>query len=177
MVLAGQSVSGRFSLTIQNLLSITTTSLQNGVVGTPFQISLQASGGDGSYVWALSVGTLPNGLTLDSDGTLSGTPTTPGVSTSSITIYFGLAVTTSSLPDGQVGVFYGQSLTAIGGDGSYTWSIIAGSLPPGLSLVPSTGLISGTPTTAGTSNFTVQVVSGDAQTATAALSIEIKLSP
>jgi hypothetical protein len=95
----------------------------------------------------------------------------------SITIYFGLAVTTSTLPDGQVGVFYSQSLTAIGGDGSYTWSIIAGSLPAGLSLVPSTGLISGTPTTAGTSNFTVQVVSGDAQTATAALSIEIKLSP
>lgn len=95
----------------------------------------------------------------------------------SIGVYPFLNATTTSLPDGQVGVFYRQSLTATGGDGSYTWSIIAGGLPAGLSLVPSTGLISGTPTTAGTSNFTVQVVSGDAQTATAVLSIEIQLSP
>ncbi|MFG1691470.1 putative Ig domain-containing protein [Gemmatimonadota bacterium] len=84
-----------------------------------------------------------------------------------------LTVTTPSLPDGQVGTSYSESLAATGGDGDYTWSISSGTLPGGLSLASSTGVISGTPTTAGTSNFTVQVASGEGQTATKALSIQI----
>jgi len=189
----GLTASANLSIGVYFFLTATTTSLPPAVKNRAYSASLEATGGDGSYSWTVSAGALPSGISLGTDGTISGAPTVAGTfnfmvrvdsgdgQTSfkalSITIYFGLAVTTSSLPDGQVGVFFSQSITAIGGDGSYTWSIIAGSLPPGLSLVPSTGLISGTPTTAGTSNFTVQVVSGDAQTATAALSIEIKLSP
>jgi hypothetical protein len=71
-----------------------------------------------------------------------------------------LAVTTTSLPDGAVGVLYSQPLQATGGNGSYTWSITSGSLPAGLTLTPSSGLISGTPTTAATSPFTAQVFDG-----------------
>src|SRR4029453_240328 len=69
-----------------------------------------------------------------------------------------LAITTSTLPGGTVGVAYSQSLAATGGATPYTWSIVAGSLPAGLALNAATGLISGTPTTPGTALFTAQVV-------------------
>ncbi|WP_374089793.1 N,N-dimethylformamidase beta subunit family domain-containing protein [Methylomicrobium lacus] len=68
-----------------------------------------------------------------------------------------LAVTTTSLPGGAVGLAYSASLAASGGTPPYTWSLTSGTLPNGLSLNPGTGAITGTPTTAGTSNFTVQV--------------------
>jgi len=69
-----------------------------------------------------------------------------------------LAMTTTTLPGGTVGVAYSQPLAATGGTTPYTWSIVGGSLPAGLALNTSTGLISGTPTTPGTSSFTAQVV-------------------
>ena len=60
------------------------------------------------------------------------------------------------LPSGQVGRFYSQQLSAIGGLLPYTWFLASGALPAGLTLSAS-GLISGTPTTLGTSNFTIGV--------------------
>jgi hypothetical protein len=68
-----------------------------------------------------------------------------------------LLVTTASLPDGEVGKSYSQSLSATGGTLPYTWSIIQGNLPSGLTL-DSKGLISGIPTTTEISSFTVKVV-------------------
>ncbi|MBU1615991.1 putative Ig domain-containing protein, partial [bacterium] len=65
-------------------------------------------------------------------------------------------ITTASLPNGRVGVAYSQTVSATGGIIPYSWSVISGSLPAGLSLSLA-GVISGTPATAGTSNFTVQV--------------------
>jgi subtilisin family serine protease/membrane protein YqaA with SNARE-associated domain len=84
-----------------------------------------------------------------------------------------LAVTTSSLPVGMQGTAYSATLNATGGTTPYTWSVITGSLPGGLSLNPTSGAISGTPNATGTSNFTVQVKDGNAQTAVQALSIVI----
>jgi hypothetical protein len=86
-----------------------------------------------------------------------------------------LSITTISLADGAVGTTYSQTLQAIGGTGSYTWSISLGSLPAGLTLNPSTGLISGVPTTAATTNFTAQVNDGST-TATQPLSITINVA-
>ena len=83
----------------------------------------------------------------------------------------GLSITTSSLPAGTVGTAYNQSLQASGGTSPYTWSIASGSLSTGLSLDASSGAITGTPTSAGTSNFTVQVTDASSDNATAALSI------
>src|SRR5205823_7815501 len=57
-----------------------------------------------------------------------------------------------------VGTAYSQTLAATGGTPPYAWSVISGSLPAGLTLNATSGAISGTPTTAGTSNFTVQVI-------------------
>ena len=81
-----------------------------------------------------------------------------------------LAITTTSVPGGTEGEAYTATLVATGGTGEYTWSVISGALPDGLSL--SAGAISGTPTAAGTSNFTVQVNDGK-KTLSQALSIVI----
>ena len=84
-----------------------------------------------------------------------------------------LTITTTSLPGGTVGTAYSQTLQATGGTTPYTWSLASGTLPAGLTLNASTGVISGTPTAAGTSNFTAQVTDALSATATKALSITI----
>jgi hypothetical protein len=82
-------------------------------------------------------------------------------------------IITSSLPSGTGGSAYSQTLQASGGTIPYTWSITSGSLPSGLSLNSSNGIISGTPTSAGTYTFTVQLRDSTNQTLTKVLSITI----
>lgn len=79
---------------------------------------------------------------------------------------FNLFVTNSSLPSGAVGQHYKAQLTASGGNAPYTWSVEKGSgtLPSGLTLNSSTGVISGKPSAAGTSTFVVEVT--DTKTST-----------
>jgi hypothetical protein len=86
-----------------------------------------------------------------------------------------LILTTTSLPNGTVGAAYSSTLTATGGVTPYAWSIVAGSLPAGLSLNAQSGTISGTPTSAGTANFTVRVTDAQnpADTADKAFSLTI----
>ncbi|MBI4835036.1 MAG: putative Ig domain-containing protein, partial [Planctomycetes bacterium] len=84
-----------------------------------------------------------------------------------------LNITTASLPPNDINYAYSATVNATGGTTPYIWSITNGSLPAGLSLNSSAGVIAGTPTASGTSNFTVQVTSNDSQTATKALSIYI----
>ncbi|HXG65578.1 MAG TPA: Ig domain-containing protein [Blastocatellia bacterium] len=90
-----------------------------------------------------------------------------------------LTITTTSLPGGTVGVSYSATLAATGGVAPYTWSVISGSLPAGLSLNSSTGVISGTPTSAGTANFTAQATDAQnpADTDSRALAITINPPP
>ncbi len=76
-----------------------------------------------------------------------------------------LAITTSGLPGATVGAAYNAVVTASGGTAPYTWSILSGSLPGGLSLNPATGGISGTPSGSGSSTFTVQVKDSNNQLA------------
>src|SRR5262249_28755576 len=84
-----------------------------------------------------------------------------------------LTITTTTLPAATVGAAYTTTLTATGGTPPYSWSIASGTLPAGLTLAASTGVISGTPTTAGASSFTVQVTSAAWDSATAPLSITV----
>jgi formylglycine-generating enzyme required for sulfatase activity len=150
---------------------ISTTTLQSGTVGTAYNQKLAATGGT-SITWSIDSGTLPTGLTLaETTGAITGTPTTAGTFTFtvnaanaagddtkelSITIATPVAPTinTATLPDGTVGTPYTQTLAATG-TAPFTWSLDSGTLPTGLTL-GATGTITGTPTAAGTSNFTVK---------------------
>ena len=66
-----------------------------------------------------------------------------------------VTVNPASLPDGQGGVFYSQSLSASGGTAPHSFAVVAGSLPSGLSLSTG-GVLSGTPTSGGAYTFTIQ---------------------
>jgi hypothetical protein len=66
-----------------------------------------------------------------------------------------ITVSPATLPDGEVGVFYSETVTASGAAGPFIFTITSGALPPGLTLNAATGLISGVPTVDGTSNFTI----------------------
>lgn len=88
-----------------------------------------------------------------------------------------LSVATSSLADATVGAPYTASLSASGGSATgYSWKVSSGSLPAGLSLTAS-GTIDGTPSAAGTSDFTVQVTDSASDTATASLDIQVAGAP
>ena len=84
-----------------------------------------------------------------------------------------LLIKTSSLPNGAINKYYNQSLSASGGVPKYSWSIISGALPNGLTLNTSTGVITGKPTAVGTFNFTVQVIDRQGNFATKILYIKI----
>jgi len=88
--------------------------------------------------------------------------------------YPALSITTTSLPNGTNGTPYSQQVLATAGASPYkVWALIAGTLPAGLTLARADGTISGTPTAAGISSFTVQVEDAGHQFATTALSIQI----
>ncbi len=178
-------------------LNITTTSLPAGTLTYGYSATLLAAGGVQPYTWAITGGSFPAGLTLDpASGTISGTPTTaqtynftaqvtdsetPPVSVSSpLSIVVSatlsqLTITTTSLPNGRQNSPYNTTLAATGGVTPYTWTVFSGSLPPGLNLNSSTGAITGAPTGAGVTNFTVQVT--DAQSNTALQSLSITITP
>jgi len=193
---AGTVTSGTATMTVNAAVvapTITTSSLPNGQEGLAYSSSLAASGGTAPYSWSVSAGSLPAGLTLSNAGQISGTPTASGTSsftvevkdssspaqsaTKNLSIVVAgvtpLQITTTTLPDGQVNSAYSMTVVASGGTMPYTWSIAAGSLPAGLSLGASSGQILGTPTTTGTSSFTISVKDASAvpQTATQVLSI------
>ena len=107
-------------------------------------------------------------INVESGGKLEGTPDGSG------TITIAPTITTTSLPDGEVGTAYSQTLTATG-DTPITWSV-SGTLPAGLSLDAATGIISGTPTTEKTSTFTV-TATNDSGSASKEFTLAIKAVP
>lgn len=174
-------------------LAITTSSsLPEGTVGTPYSETLQATGGTGSFSWDFE-GSLPPGLTLNSRGVISGTPTRTGTFSFTVLVQDDaratdsrnlsisilsapLAVSTSLLPNGTVGTAYSQTLRATGGAPPYSWIVTDASLPPRLVLDSSTGKIGGIPTTPDVYRFTVQVVDSQRATASKALSITVNFA-
>ncbi|MCC6389561.1 MAG: putative Ig domain-containing protein [Bryobacterales bacterium] len=186
-----QKAQQSYTIVIIAPLSITTTSLPNGTLNVGYNASLAATGGEAPYTWTQTG--LPDGLTLDAaSGAISGTPTRADNFTVTVTvtdkanrtatrsyairISSGLSVTTSSLPPGTVGVAYSQTLQASGGAAGRTWSA-TGNLPPGLTLAGATGIISGTPSQAGSFSFTARVQDNQGNTATAPLSITVAALP
>jgi hypothetical protein len=172
---AQHTATATFTLVIGGSgLRITTTSpLPPGTIGTAYTDTLQAAGGSLPYTWTATG--LPAGLTLSSAGVLSGTPTAAGTTTFSVTVTdsttptaltatSSLSITINALPlsitttspinPGGVGIPYSKTFTAIGGVSPYTWT--ASSTAAGLTM-SSGGVLSGTPTAAGTVTFFVTV--------------------
>lgn len=169
---ASASATANLSITVSSLVSITTSSpLPSGSVGAAYSTTLGAVGGTAPYTWSLLSGTLPTGLSLAANGTLSGTPTSSAnyffdlrvvdgagsSATRTYQMYVGVGVTidASALPSATVGVAYSKTLSAVGGTAPYSWSVIGGSLPSGMTL-STTGVLSGTPTAAGISFLTIR---------------------
>lgn len=187
---ASASTTRGLTLTVSAAaLTITTSSLSNATLGAPYSTSLAATGGTPPYTWSLYSGSLPSGLALSSNGTISGTPTAIGTSsftvqvtdsasaanTKGLTLTVSsstLSITTTSLSNATVSTSYSASLTANGGTAPYSWSLDSGALPSGLSL-SSGGTISGTPTATGTSNFTVRVTDSLSATNTQPLTLTV----
>lgn len=153
-------------------LAITTTSLPNGVQGQAYSQALAATG-VAPFTWSIISGSPPTGVALLGDS-LIGTPTALSTAsftvqvvdalgrttTQALSITVGAAsalpvITTLSLPAGTVGVSYSQTIAATG-SGTITGAVVSGTLPPGLSLNPTTRVLSGTPTSAGGYGFTVR---------------------
>jgi uncharacterized protein YjdB len=274
-------ISGNTVLTVQPLpLLITTATLANATVTTPYSATLVASGGVAPYLWSIAGGALPSGLSLNpTTGTISGTPTasgsfsftvqvtdsaaTPQSATTpfSVSVTAGLAsisvtpanpsiaigatqqfsatgvftdastqdltsqvtwsssvtaratvntsglatavsggtttisaakglitgttvltvkpatlsITTTSVPNATLAKAYSVTLIGTGGTTPYAWSISTGTLPTGLALAASTGVLSGTPSRTGTYNFTIKLADAGSpvQSATKALTIVV----
>jgi hypothetical protein len=173
-------------------VTIATSTLPVGTVGSTYSYSIPATGGTPPYVWSLSSGTLPAGLGLTTKGNIHGTLVASGATTFtiavqdseavpaattatfSLTVESKLVVTTISLPPATIDVNYTATLGAAGGTAPYAWLLQEGNLPPGMSF-GQTGVISGTPSATGTWMFTVQVTDSEsnAQTAVAQLQIAV----
>uniref|UniRef100_UPI00398BFB54 putative Ig domain-containing protein n=1 Tax=Xanthomonas arboricola TaxID=56448 RepID=UPI00398BFB54 len=154
-------------------ITIAPTELATATRGAAYNQSLSANGGIGPYGYTLGSGILPAGITLVSNGTLSGTPTVEGTFTFTVvaTDAVGstgnqaytltvagpsLALPPTTLPAGIAGQVYGAALNPpTGGTAPYSYALTAGALPNGVVLDAATGALSGTPTLSGTFNFTL----------------------
>jgi uncharacterized repeat protein (TIGR01451 family) len=190
------SGTANFSVTIDSAACPTVTvspaSLPPATLGVGYSQSISATGGTGPYTFAVSVGSLPGGLSL-SGSTLSGTPTGPSGTVNftiratdangcqgSVPYSMGvdcppLVVSPSSLSPGVVGVSYGPvNFSQTGGSGAITWSVVSGSLPTGLSLNSGTGVLSGTPETGGAASFSIRAT--DANQCSGRVDLSLTLS-
>jgi len=190
----GCSATQSYTLTVA-CPAITLSSLPSPTVNSPYNQTVTASPSGGSYGFAVTAGALPTGLSLNpATGVLSGTPAVGGTFNFTITAsgfsggFGGCAgaraysltlgdggcptITLADLPGGQPGQLYNASATA-SPSGSYSYAVTAGSLPPGVTLYGSLGMLFGYPTTAGTFNFTITATGSNNCTGSKAYSVQI----
>jgi hypothetical protein len=184
---AQASASTATTLSVVDQPGIVSLGLPSAVVGLPYTTQLVADGGLAPY--AFSATGLPDGLGLNaSTGLISGTPSSAGNASITVTltdalaqstnkvlvlqVVNGLTVATTSLPEGLVNQTYAQQLQALGGRAPYTWRLSSGQLPGGLQLDTTSGRLSGNPTSLGqSSEFTLEVTDADRRGATQTLTL------
>ncbi|MEI6209387.1 MAG: putative Ig domain-containing protein [Desulfuromonadales bacterium] len=193
----GSTKTQALSIAVTAQLDITNSSpLTSVALNASYNLTLTATGGRVPYIWSIASGALPNGLTLaPATGLISGTATALGTfnfvvqvtdadsrtATKTLSITVGgttppaaLTITTTSLPAGELNKAYtSTTLAATGGTAPRTWSLVSGSLPPGITLVAATGIISGTPTAVGNFDLIIQVTDANLLSATKSLSIVV----
>lgn len=167
----------------QVTLSIVTTALGGGIVGEDYSATLlyALTGPPQQVLWRITSGSLPPGISLnESTGRLAGTAQGSGTFPFAVTARLAsgllettprqLAITISNrdlsllpltMAAGQAGQAYSQLLSPSGGSGDYVLAVIAGALPPNLSLQTNPFRIAGLPTTPGNYAFTLRLTSGN----------------
>ncbi len=198
----GLTVNRAYSLTVgAPTIVVTPTTVPAATRGFAFSRTFSATGGVGSYTYAVSAGALPAGTTLTAAGVLSGTPTVTGAfnftvratdqSTGSgpysgtvpVTLVVSgavISVTPTSLPAVMAGLPYEQVMSATGGSGAYSYTVTAGALPSGIILIQSgsgAGRLVGSSYSPGTFNFTVTATDAFSNTGSVALSLTIQSRP
>ncbi|BCJ42480.1 hypothetical protein GCM10010168_07780 [Actinoplanes ianthinogenes] len=170
-------------------LAVTNPGTRQATTGQPATLTLAATGGTSPYTWAATG--LPAGLTLNAtSGVVSGTPTTAGTSSVTVTATDSAgrtatatfswvtavppAVTNPGAQNATVGTAFSKTLAATGGTSPYTWT--ATGLPAGLA-ISSAGVVSGTPTTAGTSTVTATATDAAKRTGTATFTVTVAAQP
>jgi len=164
------------------VITVTNPATTSSPAGTPLSINFTQSGAIGTATFT-TASTLPTGLTLDTDGTLHGTPTGSGPFPIAVTVTDSngctgtnssytltltcptITVTNPGVSSGTAGVAFSQTFTQSGGQGTITWSE-SGALPSGISLNTSTGVLSGTTNAAGSFPITVTATDSNGCTGT-----------
>ncbi|MGH9483852.1 MAG: Ig domain-containing protein, partial [Terriglobales bacterium] len=190
----GQTVTVPFVMTVEPF-AITPAVLPTAVEGRGYLQTLAATGGVSPYSFQLVLGSLPDGLILYGNGNLAGVPTSGTAGTHSFSIDVtdsnglstvqaftltvfnpaALAVTTVALAPGTAGQQYSQPITADFGTTPYTFTILNGSLPSGVTLTPA-GVLAGVPGAPGNYAFTIKVQDATGASATGHLSWTINPS-
>ena len=163
-----------------------------GEVSVPFDATLTATGGNGTYAWSLTSGEIPPGLEIV-DGVISGTPTTAGLYafTATVTDTEGrvasypahiviarkLAVSTLLLRRARQGFYYQAKLNTVGGVLPRTWRIVRGPLPRGIRFDRSAGLLFGIPTRPGRFRVTFEATDALGVKAKKTLSVFVVAKP
>jgi hypothetical protein len=176
--------SATYTLTVVcQTITVTHPDVMSGTVGTAFSQQYTQSGGIGTVTFSTS-STLPTGMTLAADGTLSGTPTQSGTfpitvtatdsngctGVDSFTLMIGcqtITVTKPTVTSTPAGTPFSAAFTQSGGVGTVTFSLASGTLPTGLTLAAN-GTLSGTPTQGGTFTITVTATDSNGCTGTSA---------
>jgi hypothetical protein len=167
---------------------VTTTSLPGGQIGSSYSAQLQQSGASFPF-WSIVSGSLPTGLSMSTDGWISGSPSsngffsfrvqasesglTPGTADLSINVGGGgtIQIVTTSLDPAEVGVPYTGKVEATGGVPPYAFQIIQGR--PDWLLLDSAGNFSGTPAVQGSHQLTISVFDSNFADASAILTLDV----
>ena len=180
-------------------VELAATPLPSGRATVAYAASLQAAGGRGTFVFSVSAGSLPAGLSLDNaTGAITGTVAAPETATFTIYVFDPteplndasgtftitiapppVAMALPAFATARLTVPYAAAPQASGGNGVYEWSVVDGVLPAGLTLDAATGAIAGTATSIGAYTFTIRAASVDepANAADASGSIVVGPSP
>lgn len=176
-------------------LTISTTTVDDGIIGAAYGETIAATGGSGTKTFSISSGALPAGLAMSPAGAITGTPTGPAGSASftvqvtdsadtpatdtqalSIDVVEPLEITTAVLADTSVGDSYATGVAAIGGTAPYSFTVASGELPAGITLGANGSLAGTVSNSATTEVFTLQATDSSSPPLTATQSYTIRVA-